>query len=255
MLIEIILLVTLTILYIILFIFNDFSVPRKNGLFEGKRIMGIFAHPDDEILIGGTLLKSNDAYLLCLTKGEASEVVDKKLLQGTLTQAREKEFAKSSEILGVKKHFILDFKDTKLKEENQNNLMNEILRHLKKVKPDLIITWGSDGFTGYRDHIVTNKVVTKAYEKYKKQKHDTKLLHVGIPKIVYKNIEKRVTLPKDYVYHRPNVRVNIFGKNLEKYKALLQHKTQVPILRRDAKIPLWLPVFLVFNEYYYEVPD
>lgn len=56
----------------------------------GKKIVCIFAHPDDEAFgPGGTialLAKKNDVYILCATKGEAGQHHNPKLLEKIKSQ-------------------------------------------------------------------------------------------------------------------------------------------------------------------------
>lgn len=246
------------LLFIILFIFNDLTIPKKEDLFKDKKIIGVFSHPDDEVLISGTLLKYNkpntEIYLLCLTKGGASEIVDKNLLvNGSITETREEEYKKATKLLGVKDSFILDFDDQKLGEEDEGKLLKSVLKYIRKIDPDVIITWGPDGFTFNPDHIKTSEITTKAFNIFKKEKNTAKLLYATVPENVHKGAIGRTGFNESKIYYPPNVRVNILGYTFKKYKIISQYKSQIPILEKDTKIPLWLLNFLVFNEYYYEV--
>src|ERR1700709_332455 len=81
------------------------------------RILGVFAHPDDETLCaGGTLAKYADAgaevYVVSLTKGEAGQIRDAgAATRATLRGVREKEFHAAGNALGVTETRCLDYPD------------------------------------------------------------------------------------------------------------------------------------------------
>ena len=70
-----------------------------------KPVVGVFSHPDDEVLVGpgGTLAKfakeGRDVYIICATDGEAGMNSGK---EGDLGDIRRKEMQASAKILGIK---------------------------------------------------------------------------------------------------------------------------------------------------------
>ena len=83
-----------------------------------KRLLAVFAHPDDEAFgTGGTLSRyaaeGTHVVLVCATRGEAGEISDPDLATAeTLGQAREEELRCSVEAMGVSELIFLDYRDS-----------------------------------------------------------------------------------------------------------------------------------------------
>ena len=81
------------------------------------RVLGIFAHPDDEtICVGGTLAKyastGADIRVVSLTKGEAGQIRDASAAtRATLRAVRETELAAAGKELGLTETRCLDHPD------------------------------------------------------------------------------------------------------------------------------------------------
>jgi LmbE family N-acetylglucosaminyl deacetylase len=133
-----------------------------------KTIVGIFAHPDDETFAAaGTfakLSKNNDIYLLCATKGESGQNFEKK---GLLPEIREKELRTAAEIVGIKDVFFLGFADGALSNSLYHKLASKITTHLKKLKPQIIVTFEPLGISGHLDHIAVSMVSSFVFWKLK----------------------------------------------------------------------------------------
>src|SRR5690606_20419115 len=91
-------------------------------------MMGIFAHPDDEVLgCGGTLAQLAKAgvsiSLICATRGEAGEIASPELATADiLGNVREEEMLCSAEALGVAEVHFLGYRDSGMAgtPENEN---------------------------------------------------------------------------------------------------------------------------------------
>src|SRR5258708_39313219 len=82
-----------------------------------KRLLGIFAHPDDEGGISGALLQYSTAGvetgLVCATRGEVGEIADPALATPeNLDQVREGEMRAAAEVLGVQNLWFLGYRDS-----------------------------------------------------------------------------------------------------------------------------------------------
>lgn len=143
-----------------------------------KKILAIFAHPDDEAFgPGGTLAKyaSEGAtiHLLCATRGEAGQWDTKSRLrqgyggQAKISQVREKELLTSAKILGVTKVDFLDYMDGRLCNAIYHELAEKIMAKIKSFKPDVIITIERRGVSGHLDHIAISMITTYAHLKTK----------------------------------------------------------------------------------------
>ena len=148
-----------------------------------RTILAVLAHPDDESFgLGGTLAlyarRGNDVYLVCATRGEAG-TVDAEFMQGraSIAEMREAELRCAAGQLGLKEVFFLGYRDSGMPgtEPNQhpdaqiNHSIDEvagrILSHIRKLKPDVVLTF--DPIGGYRhpDHIHVHQATVLAFEK------------------------------------------------------------------------------------------
>ena len=86
------------------------------------RILGVFAHPDDEVFVaGGTLAKyaasGAEAMVLSATRGQAGQIRDAHAAtRHTLGSVREQELRRACAILGVQQVVCLDYADGGLRE-------------------------------------------------------------------------------------------------------------------------------------------
>ena len=133
-------------------------VPRKPK--PPKRALVVVAHPDDaEFLCGGTVAK------LCADGWEVSYVLttsgdmgsrDDKMSRAALSAIREREQVAAAEVLGVKEVVFLRYPDGFY--EDTADARGRIVREVRRLKPDLVITWNPfrTSFT-HRDHRLTGQ--------------------------------------------------------------------------------------------------
>jgi LmbE family N-acetylglucosaminyl deacetylase len=132
------------------------------------RVLGIFAHPDDEtICAGGTFAKyagaGADVRVVSLTKGGAGQIRDAAAAtRATLTAVRAKELAAAGNELGLTETRCLDFVDGGLGEVEMATLVRLASELIDELRPDVVVTFAPDGFSGHRDHIVVGEAVTSA---------------------------------------------------------------------------------------------
>lgn len=133
-------------------------------------ILAVFAHPDDETYTAGGLLATtakNGQRVLCVTatKGEAGVQDPNKWPTQQLGEIREKELKDSLDILGLKQHQWLGYKDGDCENVNETEAVEKISQIITDFKPDTILTFGPDGMTGHNDHCTVSKWVDKAATK------------------------------------------------------------------------------------------
>ena len=137
------------------------------------RLMAVLAHPDDESLgVGGTLAKyasaGIDVFLLTATRGDSGRFrgyrVDDYQHPGPLALAniREGELRAAASALGVREVSILDYRDQQLDRVNPREAVATIARHIRRVQPNVILTFGPDGAYGHPDHIAISQFTTAA---------------------------------------------------------------------------------------------
>ena len=126
---------------------------------DGRTILAIFAHPDDESLTcGGTIARLTDAgakvVLLCASRGERGSVSDPALVpDGDLGRVRTRELYAAAAILGVADVVVLDHHDGNLRWQDVPELHTEIVAFVEKHAPSAVITFDEDGLYWHLDHI------------------------------------------------------------------------------------------------------
>ena len=130
-------------------------------------LVGVFAHPDDETVCAGALACAAaggwDVRVFFATSGYAGEDVSGRNLHGAaLGKEREREGVKALAALGVKRPpTFLGFGDGTVA-QSATAVKTRLVTELGGFKPDVILTFGPDGFTGHADHIAVGKATDEA---------------------------------------------------------------------------------------------
>jgi LmbE family N-acetylglucosaminyl deacetylase len=140
------------------------AVPGRRPL----RLVGIFAHPDDETLCaGGTLAKyaaeGAEVHVVSFTRGGAGQIRDAGVAtRATLRAVRERELEAAGKELGLTGTRCLDHPDGGLAAVDGQELIGLAAELLDELDPDVVITFGPDGFSGHADHAAVGAAVTAA---------------------------------------------------------------------------------------------
>lgn len=131
-------------------------------------ILGIWAHPDDEVyLSGGVMAHARDLgqRVVCVTatRGELGQAGPDPLSPVELGRMREQELRTALAQLGVEEHHFLDVVDGRCAQEPQDQMVERLRAILDEVAPDTILTFGPDGMTGHEDHQTVCRWVTAAH--------------------------------------------------------------------------------------------
>ncbi len=213
-----------------------------------KKLLGIFAHPDDEsIASGGTIAKYAKAGwqvdLVTATRGES----------GGSGEVRAKELAEAAEHLGIRSVTFLDYKDGQLAGKVAGEIEDTIVRLLEDMKPDVILTHEPAGITHHPDHIKLSLAATFAFQKYAWTRHEAnpdddnppKLYYACFPETIISYVVKHKYFPAE-LFGKPCMGVddkrvttviNIKKFSAAKQKALESHATQRSLLSKYLDIP------------------
>jgi LmbE family N-acetylglucosaminyl deacetylase len=135
--------------------------------------MGVFAHPDDESLgAGGTLAKyaseGVDVAIVTATRGDGGRFHGRRLDDpqhpgaAELAKIREAELREAAAALGVRDVSCLDYPDQRLDRADPRQAVADIAWHIRRQRPDVVITFGPDGAYGHPDHIAISQFTTAA---------------------------------------------------------------------------------------------
>jgi LmbE family N-acetylglucosaminyl deacetylase len=133
------------------------------------KLLCVLAHPDDEsIALGGTLAKyaseGVETSLVMATRGERGWFKDPGEYPGEkmLGSIREHELRKACQILGISQLEFLDYVDGDVDQANETTIIARIVRAIRMIRPDVVVTFGPDGLYGHPDHIAISQFTTSA---------------------------------------------------------------------------------------------
>lgn len=183
-----------------------------------KTLVGVFAHPDDEIFgPGGSLIhfgRSQDVYLVCATNGDRRE--------------RKQELIAAVKVMGVKGVEFLNFSDGSLCNNNYHRLAAAIKKKLIKYRPETVMTLEPRGVSGHLDHVAVSLVTTYVVKKMKSVK---KLLYFceldSTMKLLQKNFgEYFIYVPPGYGRNEIDLVINTESYWQQRQRAMACHKSQ-----------------------------
>lgn len=145
-----------------------------------KRLLAVFAHPDDEGAVGGTLARYAQegarVALICATRGEAGEISDPSLATPeNLGDVREQELRCACAAIGIADLHLLGYCDSGMEGTTENDLSTafiqadpdevrgKLVRIIRQFRPHAVITFEPFGWYGHPDHIATGRYATEAY--------------------------------------------------------------------------------------------
>jgi N-acetyl-1-D-myo-inositol-2-amino-2-deoxy-alpha-D-glucopyranoside deacetylase len=159
---------------------------------DGHRMLLVHAHPDDESIgTGATMAKyaaeGAGVTLVTCTLGELGEVIPPELkhlaadADGGLGEYRIGELTAACAALGVTDHRFLGgpgrWRDSGMMGEPGNDApgcfwqadvdeaAGELLKVIREVRPQVLISYDDNGFYGHPDHIQAHRVAWRAFER------------------------------------------------------------------------------------------
>jgi LmbE family N-acetylglucosaminyl deacetylase len=142
-------------------------IPHSVRAQESRPILAVFAHPDDERVIGPLLSRlareGRETHLVIATDGSKGVTDFAKIPAGAeLAAARTKEATCAANRLGVRQLHILGLPDGGLASfDVLGKLRTGLAAIIDSIKPAAIITFGPEGGTGHPDHRLVGDVVTQ----------------------------------------------------------------------------------------------
>jgi LmbE family N-acetylglucosaminyl deacetylase len=145
-----------------------------------KRLLGAYAHPDDEQGVSGLMRKYANAgaevTLVCATRGEAGEIAPGvNATMENLGQVREDELRCAAEKIGIRNLYFLDYRDSGMIGTPENNdpralwqanlfeVAEKLTRLIRRHQPQVMLTFDPNGGYGHPDHIRIHEAALIAY--------------------------------------------------------------------------------------------
>lgn len=136
---------------------------------DALRLMGILAHPDDESLgIGGALAKYGaegvETHVLTATLGQRGRYFDNRdrPSDGEVGRVREAELRAAAAVLGVRDVRVLGYTDGALDTVPTAEIVPRIAAHIRRVRPQVVLTFDPFGAYGHPDHIAISQLAASA---------------------------------------------------------------------------------------------
>ena len=163
------------------------ATPRVAPAQTSRPILAVFAHPDDERVIGPLLSRlareGRETHLVIVTDGSKGVTDFAHIPAGAeLAAARTKEAECAAKRLGVRKLHLLGLPDGGLASFNVLGKMRAgIAAIIDSVRPGVIITFGPEGGTGHPDHRLVGDVTTQIVEGDARYANNIDLLYASLP--------------------------------------------------------------------------
>lgn len=200
----------------------------------GKKLLVLTAHPDDEAFVaGGTVLLNNKSggstVLACATRGENGRAtLGMEISEEEVKKIRSKELDQAARETNISRIYLFDFPDRDLA-KHKEELLAEWSKVIEEVRPDIILGFGKDGYTGHVDHIVAGEAAHELAVEFKIPYYAFSLpggdLHQKFESC-FQNKRAHGSYSSECSHEEPDIQIEIDGE--EKYRILKIYKSQFP---------------------------
>ncbi len=139
-------------------------------IITSKRILGFFAHPDDELSTGGTLARyaasGAQVTLVCATRGEAATIYSPPEYGATrenLGEVRTDELECCCDTLGISDLRWLDWPDGGVAGVDRDEAVATVVAILRAVRPQVMLSHPAHGGYPHPDHIAVHEIALSAW--------------------------------------------------------------------------------------------
>jgi LmbE family N-acetylglucosaminyl deacetylase len=198
---------------------------------QPKVVLGIVAHPDDlDCWAGGTMAQfaadGAEVYYLILTDG-ANGTDNRQMTAEQLISIRRAEQKQAGQVLGLKDVFFCSNADGCL--ENCTDVRREVVKIIRKVKPDVVITWDPSmlyavelGCVNHPDHRAAGQATLDAVYPLARD-------HMSFPELLQQGYEPHKTSTLLLInFNDYNYSIDITNTFDAKMQAIAAHVSQLP---------------------------
>jgi LmbE family N-acetylglucosaminyl deacetylase len=203
---------------------------QAGGVGSLKRVMGIFAHPDDpEFFCGGTFARwaaeGAEIVFVLATSGDKGSS-DPEMTSERLVAIREEEERNAAKALGVKDVIFLRYPDGEL--EPNIDLRRDIVRQIRLFKPNIVVTgdptvfWFGDRGLNHPDHRAIGEAVCAAVYPTARDRLNFPSMETDEHLEPHKVKQLFISATAS-----PNIKVDVTDYVETKINALREHKSQI----------------------------
>lgn len=191
-----------------------------------KNIVVFFPHPDDESIVGGTIIKhiqqGAEVTYVCLTLGHMGRNVGSEPYANrvTLPLIRGQELQAASDILGIHDLQKWGMHDKMVEFEDPTYWVPKIQHFLREKKADLVMTF-YPGFSVHPDHDATGELVVQAVKGMLKEERPVLRLAAVIRESAAGSLGE------------PDIVTDVADVIEQKIRSLMEHKTQFQLMIGD----------------------
>jgi LmbE family N-acetylglucosaminyl deacetylase len=133
-------------------------------------VLGVWAHPDDDIYLSSGLMAvaaaaGNRVVDVTATKGEGGSMDEERWPPERMADVRTAEMRRSLDILGVEEHrFLSGPVDVDMQTPLDESGAAQVREIMREVQPDTVLTFGPDGMTGHEGHKSVSRWATEAFD-------------------------------------------------------------------------------------------
>ena len=193
-----------------------------------RRILAVFAHPDDETSVaGGTIARSVqegvEVTVVTATRGEWGTLGTggMTIAREDLPAVRESEHRAVMRLYGAHPPVFLGYEDATMGEADLAPAVRQVAAEMQRVRPDVVITWGPTGMSRHPDHIAVHQATVEAFHAYAASA-PARLYYAALPLDVARRFEADLDGPEA----RPTIRIDITAHLQTKAKALRIYRSQ-----------------------------
>ena len=209
----------------------------------GLKLLLVVAHPDDECFgFGGALALASEAgietHVICLTDGQSASNRGTAGSNEELGRMRRAEFAASCDVLGVTQHESWGYQDGQLEFESFSALAARLVASIRALKPDVVLTFGTDGAVNtHPDHTMVSALTSAAFH----WAASAKRFPEAGP--TYQAQRLFLLTTSFFMEGRPaptpapwTVTLDVQAVMERKHRAFCQHKTQAPLVEQTREM-------------------
>ena len=230
------------------------------------RLLAILAHPDDESLGNGATLaryaaEGVEVTLVTATRGQRGWFGDPDANPGltALGRLREAELKDAGRALGLCEVALLDYVDGDFDKADADDVVCQLVAHIRRVRPQVVLTFGLDGAYGHPDHMAISQHTTAAIVRAADPRYGhrcstraphtvSKLYHMAMSatrEALYRRAFADLSMEVDGVERLPVVSPDwLIGARIDAgerwrtaWQAVMCHRSQLPNLQELAAMP------------------